>query len=114
MPVPMQQSPITGANVAKRGPALRAGVDRVLADNPTLMRLRELEVLETCTVALLATRRQRGAAGLGGHDGLPGHDSLFIDGAWVEWTGAATQLSPGDRVRVATPGGGGWSRAAER
>ncbi|MCB9675346.1 MAG: hydantoinase B/oxoprolinase family protein, partial [Alphaproteobacteria bacterium] len=71
--------------------------------------IRELEVLEPCTVALLATRRHDGAAGLGGDAGMPGADSLVTNGVPHPWNGAPTALSPGDRVVVKTPGGGGWS-----
>jgi 5-oxoprolinase (ATP-hydrolysing) len=71
--------------------------------------VREIEVLESCTVALLATRRTEGAAGLGGDDGVPGDDALCRDGAWAPWDGHPTPLRPGDRVRVGTPGGGGYS-----
>lgn len=71
--------------------------------------VRELEVLAPATAALLATRRGRGAPGLqGGLAGLPRADEARIDGTWRPWDGAPLQLQPGDRVRVVTPGGGGW------
>ncbi|MCA9569124.1 MAG: hydantoinase B/oxoprolinase family protein, partial [Myxococcales bacterium] len=73
--------------------------------------IREIEVLAPCTAALLATRRDRGAAGLGGEDGAPGVDALFRAGRWVPWDGRPTSLEPGDRVRVITPGGGGYTRS---
>lgn len=71
--------------------------------------IRELEVLAPATAALLATRRREGAPGLeGGEAGLPGRDEVRIGGVWQPWNGDDIALSAGDRVRVATPGGGGW------
>lgn len=71
--------------------------------------VREIEVLEPAVASLLATRRHTGAAGLeGGSAGRPGTDTLRLQGAWVPWDGRTTALAPGDRVRVQTPGGGGW------
>ncbi|MBM4369877.1 MAG: hydantoinase B/oxoprolinase family protein, partial [Deltaproteobacteria bacterium] len=29
-------------------------------------------------------------------------------GLWSPWNGETVSLQPGDRVRVLTPGGGGW------
>lgn len=73
--------------------------------------VREIEVLADATAALLATRRDEGAPGLdGGSAGAPGADELCEGGRWRRWDGAPTRLSPGDRVRIGTPGGGGWGR----
>jgi 5-oxoprolinase (ATP-hydrolysing) len=73
---------------------------------------RELEVLENTRVSLLASRRKSGAPGLeGGSEGEPGQDSLRVGGVWRDWDGSTTDLAPGDRVRVRTPGGGGWGTA---
>ena len=71
--------------------------------------VRELEVLEPCTAALLASRRAVGAPGLGGERGEPGVDEVRRGGTWEPWSGDPLELHPGDRVRVNTPGGGGWS-----
>jgi len=71
--------------------------------------VRELEVLEPGSAALLATRRATGAPGLGGSDGLPGEDEVFREGRWAPWDGAHCSLETGDRVRVKTPGGGGFT-----
>jgi len=71
--------------------------------------IREIEVLRPATAALLGTRRDRGAPGLGGHDGKQARDQIERNGAWEDWDRSATQLQPGDRVRVETPGGGGYS-----
>jgi len=71
--------------------------------------VRELEVTAPATAALLATRRRRGGAGLaGGGDGAAGRDAVRRAGRWEPWDGTPTDLQPGDRVRVETPGGGGW------
>ncbi|MEE2752309.1 MAG: hydantoinase B/oxoprolinase family protein, partial [Myxococcota bacterium] len=73
--------------------------------------VREIEALSDCQAALLATRRESGAAGLdGGGAGAPGADHVFRNGAWKAWDGMAVDLVAGDRVRVETPGGGGWGR----
>jgi 5-oxoprolinase (ATP-hydrolysing) len=73
--------------------------------------IRELELLAPATAALLATRRDTGAPGLaGGREGAPGVDALYRDGRWQPWSGDATALQAGDRVRVKTPGGGGYGR----
>lgn len=75
--------------------------------------VRELELTAPGTAALLATRRDEGAPGLGaGGTGAPGRDAIRVDGAWQPWDGTPRRLAPGDRVRVESPGGGGWT--AER
>jgi 5-oxoprolinase (ATP-hydrolysing) len=74
--------------------------------------VRTLQVLAPATAALLATRRERGAAGLeGGAEGAPGRDRVHRAGGWAAWDGSPVSLSPGDRVEVSTPGGGGWRPA---
>ncbi|MEC7242290.1 MAG: hydantoinase B/oxoprolinase family protein [Myxococcota bacterium] len=71
--------------------------------------VREIEVNAPTQVALLATRRLGGAPGhQGGSEGAPGRDSLFRGGEWQTWDGSVAELQPGDRVRIETPGGGGW------
>lgn len=77
--------------------------------------IRELEVLEPAAASLLCTRRQgSGAPGLdGGQPGACGVDHLFTNGAWRVWDGKTKTLAPGDRVRVSTPGGGGWGSAVD-
>jgi 5-oxoprolinase (ATP-hydrolysing) len=71
--------------------------------------VRELELLQGGTAALLATRRDRGAPGMGGGGpGLPRADELVRAGRPVPWNGRPVELQPGDRVRVVTPGGGGF------
>jgi len=71
--------------------------------------VREIEVLSDCQAALLATRRGAGAPGLhGGGEGAPGKDLLQRGGQWQDWDGGSVALAHGDRIRVETPGGGGW------
>ena len=71
--------------------------------------VRELEVLQDATASLLATRRPDGAQGLeGGGRGAPGYDEVRRAGIWSPWDGQSVTLEPGDRVRISSPGGGGW------
>jgi N-methylhydantoinase B len=73
--------------------------------------VREIEVLTDCELTLLADRRSRGPWGLaGGADGAPGR--AFItrhDGSVEPMPGKfSTRLRKGERIRIETPGGGGW------
>jgi 5-oxoprolinase (ATP-hydrolysing) len=70
--------------------------------------VRVVETLVPVTANLLASRRDHGASGLGGTAGKPGHDQLRQAGRWRDWDGAPALLEPGDRIRIETPGGGGW------
>ena len=70
--------------------------------------VKEWTFLAPAEVALLAGRRDAGAPGLaGGGPGLPGVDERDVGRGWEpappQWAARA-----GDRVRIATPGGGGW------
>jgi 5-oxoprolinase (ATP-hydrolysing) len=70
---------------------------------------REIETTEEAEVSLLAAFRPRGAPGLdGGGSGAPGEAWIRQDGQWAPWDGRTKRLNPGDRVRILTPGGGGW------
>ena len=74
--------------------------------------VRTLELVGPGTAALLATRRSAGPPGGGAHggDGAAACDEVQTsDGAWHPWDGHAIDLPAGARVRVQTPGGGGWS-----
>jgi N-methylhydantoinase B len=76
--------------------------------------VREIEVLTDCEVTLLADRRTRGPWGLaGGEAGSPGKASVVrIDGSVEEMPGKfSTRLKKGERIRIESPGGGGWGRA---
>ncbi len=76
--------------------------------------VREIEVLTDAEVTLLADRRRRGPWGLsGGGDGLPGNASLIReDGSVEKLPGKCNvRLVKGERIRVETPGGGGWGNS---
>jgi len=76
--------------------------------------IREIEVLTDCEVTLLAERRTRGPWGLsGGEAALPGKTSVIrADGAVEEMPGKfSTRLFKGERIRIESPGGGGWGIA---
>ena len=73
--------------------------------------VREIEVLTDAEVTLLSDRRLRGPWGLsGGADGLPGNASVVRrDGAVEKLPGKFNvRLVKGERIRIETPGGGGW------
>jgi N-methylhydantoinase B len=73
--------------------------------------VREIEVLADCDVTLLADRRVRGPWGLaGGSEGQPGTALIArIDGSIEQMPGKfSTRLFKGERIRIETPGGGGW------
>ena len=73
--------------------------------------VREIEVLTGAEVTLLADRRLRGPWGLsGGGDGLPGNAAVIREDGSVEKVPGKcnVRLVKGERIRVETPGGGGW------
>jgi 5-oxoprolinase (ATP-hydrolysing) len=70
--------------------------------------VRELEALAPCTAALLGTRRATGPQGLRGSAGRHARDVVVRNGVEAAWDGRPTALAPGDRVRIETPGGGGF------
>ncbi|MCB9591350.1 MAG: hydantoinase B/oxoprolinase family protein [Sandaracinaceae bacterium] len=72
--------------------------------------VRELEALAPLSFTILSERRARAPFGLaGGGDGARGRNVLERDGEERELGGrAALELAVGDRVRVETPGGGGY------
>jgi 5-oxoprolinase (ATP-hydrolysing) len=74
--------------------------------------VRELEVTGPAVASLLAAFRPEGASSLAGAaNGAPGRAFIVRQGqAPAPWTGEPTALRPGDRVRLETPGGGGWGR----
>jgi 5-oxoprolinase (ATP-hydrolysing) len=76
--------------------------------------VRELEFTAPVTASLLTERRARAPFGLaGGGPGAKGRNlCLRADGRVEELPGRATvRLEPGDRLRIETPGGGGWGAA---
>jgi N-methylhydantoinase B len=73
--------------------------------------VREIEVLTDCSVTLLADRRTRSPWGLaGGGDGSPGTASVIRhDGSVEVMPGKfSVRLRAGERIRIESPGGGGW------
>ncbi len=73
--------------------------------------IREIEVLTDCDVTLLSERRERAPWGLhGGSDGARGKTTVIrADGSSETMPGKfSTRLRTGDRVRIESPGGGGW------
>ncbi|HZD92658.1 MAG TPA: hydantoinase B/oxoprolinase family protein, partial [Candidatus Sulfotelmatobacter sp.] len=75
--------------------------------------VRELELLADSEVTLLADRRSRGPYGLqGAADGAPGKTEIIHhDGMQETLPGkASVRLKKGSRVRIQSPGGGGWGK----
>jgi N-methylhydantoinase B len=78
--------------------------------------IREMEVLADATVTLLADRRKFRPYGLaGGEDGAPGRTEILRADGSTELmpSKGSTRLRRGERVRVETPGGGGWGPVEE-
>ncbi len=87
------------------GLGLRTGGDGIV---------REIEVLTDAQVTLLADRRVRGPYGLaGGSDGGPGRTIIIRHDGHEEELPRKTsvRLRAGERVRIESPGGGGWGKA---
>jgi N-methylhydantoinase B len=74
--------------------------------------LREIETLVPARMSLLADRRARAPYGLdGGDDGRPGRDSIVRGTRTLKLDAKCSRdLKPGDRVRIETPGGGGFGK----
>jgi N-methylhydantoinase B len=75
--------------------------------------VREIELLSDAEVTLLADRRTRGPYGLsGGADGAPGRTQIIRNQRQTEALAgkASTRLKKGDRIRIESPGGGGWGK----
>lgn len=73
--------------------------------------VREFEFLEPLTVSVLTQHRASGPmGGEGGGAGSPGRQTLVHpDGSAVLLPASASvEVAPGDRLRMETPGGGGW------
>jgi N-methylhydantoinase B len=77
--------------------------------------VREIEALTDCEITLLSDRRQFGPWGLaGGSDGARGTASVIrVDGSVDAMPGKfSTRLRKGERIRIETPGGGGWGEGS--
>jgi N-methylhydantoinase B len=75
--------------------------------------VREIEVLTDAEVTLLSDRRLSGPWGLaGGAFGLAGNASVLRrDGSVEKLPGKSNaRLRPGERIRIESPGGGGWGK----
>ncbi len=72
--------------------------------------VREIEVLEDSSLSIQSGRRTRGPEGIrGGKSGGRGKNILIRDGSKEELDGKVTKkISVNDRIRIETPGGGGW------
>ena len=72
--------------------------------------VREFEFLRPLDVSLLSERRERAPFGLdGGGSGTPGR--ALLNGKVMPGK-FAVRVEPGDRLRIETPGGGGFGRAS--
>ncbi len=74
--------------------------------------VREIELLAEAEATVLSERRDRGAYGLqGGEPGTPGLNMIVNDKGNHPLPGKFNvKLAPGDRLRIETPGGGGWGK----
>jgi len=76
--------------------------------------IREIELLSDAQVTILADRRRNGPYGLnGGLAGSPGaNEAVHTGGTRTKLpTKGSVHLKRGDRVRIASPSGGGWGSA---
>jgi len=68
--------------------------------------VREIETIVRARMSLLADRRKRGPYGLhGGSEGAPGLNRINNQSVAAK---GSHELKAGDRIRIETPGGGGW------
>ena len=74
--------------------------------------IREIETLAPAHMSLLADRRKRAPYGLsGGTDGKPGTAAIIRDGRPRKiGSKGSWELQTGDRVRIESPGGGGFGK----
>jgi N-methylhydantoinase B len=74
--------------------------------------VREIETLVPARMSLLSDRRRRAPYGLdGGEDGQTGRDHIIHRGRKRKIASKGSQqLEAGDRVRIETPGGGGYGK----
>ena len=71
--------------------------------------VREIETLVPSRMSLLCDRRKRGPYGLfGGKDGAVGVNEIISEKKRRVSSKGSHELKAGDRIRIETPGGGGW------
>ena len=75
--------------------------------------IREIETLVPARMSLLADRRKRGPYGLaGGEQGKTGTNEIVRNGKKLKTSAKGShELQAGDRIRIETPGGGGWGKS---
>jgi N-methylhydantoinase B len=75
--------------------------------------IREIETLAPAHMSLLADRRTRGPYGLaGGAEGKGGKAAIIRRGRVIKiGSKGSWEMEAGDRVRIETPGGGGWGES---
>jgi len=75
--------------------------------------VREIETLAPAHMSLLSDRRTHGPYGLaGGAEGEKGKAAIIRKGRAIKIGSKGTwELEAGDRVRIETPGGGGWGES---
>lgn len=78
--------------------------------------VREMEMLTPVTVSWSTTRRSVGPSGMsGGGTGAPGRNIIIRGGKRRVVAARGTEsLAAGDRLRLETPGGGGWGKGETR
>ena len=78
--------------------------------------VREIETLAPARMSLLADRRKHAPYGLnGGEEGATGRDVIIHEGSSRQIASKGSwELQPGDRVRIETPGGGGFGQESEK
>ncbi len=77
--------------------------------------VREYEFLAAAVVTINSERRRNSPYGLqGGQPGAAGRNLWWENDSHPHWIGAkaSVRVQPGDRIRIETPGGGGWGEEA--
>ena len=73
--------------------------------------VREYEMLSETSVTILSDRRRRPYGLRGGKPGSAGRNTLVRGGREQRWPSKVQlELHPADRLRIETPGGGGYGR----
>jgi N-methylhydantoinase B len=78
--------------------------------------IREIETLAPARMSLLADRRKRGPYGLaGGEEGNRGTNIIIRGKKRLRVAAKGSyEMQAGDRIRIETPGGGGWGKAKSK